>query len=287
MSDLLTNQITNKQLLQFIDDPSNCLLLVGKNGSGKLSLANYLVNTILGTSKTIKNGIDYIVISPNDGLISIENIRDINTFLRLKTVGESTFRRAVIIEHAEAMPTGAQNALLKLIEEPPEDTLIIMTVDSKNSLLPTVLSRLKQIDIKKVAQAELKDYLLTKGYDDESVKLGMLVSDNLVGRSIQVLSGESEMNLDVLNKAKKILLSDTYTKLLEVNELVKDKSSVKLLIDGLIEIAKASLANAASKNNIGSLKNWNKILKEAIDAKASIAMNANPKLVLDKLFLNI
>lgn len=68
-------------------------------------------------------------------------------------------KKIYIIEHAELMNRQAANAFLKTLEEPPMDTIIILTTSKLNSLLPTILSRCQKIPFniipRKIIEAEL------------------------------------------------------------------------------------------------------------------------------------
>jgi DNA polymerase III subunit delta' len=56
--------------------------------------------------------------------------------------------KAVLIEDASNLTSDAQNALLKTLEEPPEEAILILGVNSENDLLPTILSRCEIVTIK-------------------------------------------------------------------------------------------------------------------------------------------
>ncbi len=77
--------------------------------------------------------------------IGIEDIRSLYNTLFLKPVKSPL--KAVIIRDAQLLTPEAQNALLKILEEPPAQTLFLLTADSQESLLPTVRSRCKLIAI--------------------------------------------------------------------------------------------------------------------------------------------
>ncbi len=70
--------------------------------------------------------------------ITVSQIQELQASLMLKPVGKM---RAVIIEEARLMSAVVQNKLLKTLEEPPENTVLILLSESKESLLPTVISR--------------------------------------------------------------------------------------------------------------------------------------------------
>jgi DNA polymerase III delta prime subunit len=75
--------------------------------------------------------------------ISIDEIRRIKEFLSQKPF--TSPRRIAIIENADCMTTEAQNALLKISEEPPPGALIIMLARREENFLPTILSRFQKI----------------------------------------------------------------------------------------------------------------------------------------------
>src|SRR3989344_1221206 len=89
----------------------------------------------------------------------IEDVRNIHRKIFLKPIrGRS---KAVILASSNGFTIEAQNALLKILEEPPENTIIILVVQSTN-LLPTVLSRCKIIELKseiKIEEQDLGDFL--------------------------------------------------------------------------------------------------------------------------------
>src|SRR5690606_21573419 len=104
----------------------------------------------------------------------IDDIRSIKSTLAIKAGGEG-FNRAVILKDFHKISIPAQNSILKLLEEPPEDTLLIVLTNSKNGILPTVASRLHWIDV-----LPLKYDLLEKNYnthDTTLLKQAYLLSD--------------------------------------------------------------------------------------------------------------
>lgn len=75
--------------------------------------------------------------------VSIDAVREIKKFLWQKPVASP--RRTLIIDDAELMTTEAQNALLKLTEEPPASSLLIIVTSDTEGILPTILSRVQSI----------------------------------------------------------------------------------------------------------------------------------------------
>ena len=89
--------------------------------------------------KNLQNSPDFYLISPEKSSISIEKIRQLKAHIFQKPI--SAPYKVVIIEQANLLTMQAQNALLKILEEPPSHALIILEAPTKSSLLPTVISR--------------------------------------------------------------------------------------------------------------------------------------------------
>lgn len=72
--------------------------------------------------------------------IPILQIRNLSEWAH---IGAAEGKKVIIIERAERMPEGSRNALLKILEEPPEATLFILTTQARNAVMPTILSRVR------------------------------------------------------------------------------------------------------------------------------------------------
>jgi DNA polymerase-3 subunit delta' len=97
---------------------------------------------------------DVMVITPGDnGAIKIDQIRDV-----VDRVGFRPFegrRRIVVIDEADTMVPGAQNALLKTLEEPPSSSVFILVTARPDMLLPTVQSRCPRLRFQSMAREEV------------------------------------------------------------------------------------------------------------------------------------
>src|SRR4029077_16302490 len=79
------------------------------------------------------------------GEIIVDNTREIGAFLRL-TPAEGGWR-VVIVDGADEMNRNAANSLLKILEEPPRRTLLVLVAHSVGLLLPTIRSRCRHISL--------------------------------------------------------------------------------------------------------------------------------------------
>jgi DNA polymerase-3 subunit delta' len=284
---LILHESTRAQLESFMARPAHALLLVGPTGIGKTAVAEALGSHLLATPNL---GIYpyYLAIRPQNGSISIDAIRELQNFLRLKTIGEHPFRRLALIEHAQMLTTEGQNAFLKLLEEPPADTVIILTADSSRGLLPTILSRAQTIAITAPTEDQLKALLDKSDKSVEAGKQAYFLSGGLPGLLSAMLQDEAEHPLLAsVALAKQLLQKSIFERLVAVDTLAKDKQAAAQLVDSLERIARAGLAGAAAKQSRPLITRWHVIRKSCLEARKSLHSNANTKLVLDNLFFRL
>jgi len=107
-----------------------------------LSLANFLEKEIFEKPEEILN--ETLIIFPDEkGTIGIDSVRALKYFLWQKPVNST--RRVAIIKEAENLTDEAQNAALKIVEEPPEFGLIIFIAKTAEDLFPTLASRTQKV----------------------------------------------------------------------------------------------------------------------------------------------
>ena len=93
-----------------------------------------------------KNTLDYFEIIPQKKQISIDQIREVKRHIYQKPVKAKV--KFVAVKGADMLTTEAQNALLKLLEEPPSHAVIILSTARKQKLLSTIRSRTVEINIR-------------------------------------------------------------------------------------------------------------------------------------------
>ncbi|MEY4641204.1 MAG: hypothetical protein RLZZ227_1198 [Pseudomonadota bacterium] len=128
-------------------------LFTGHQGTGKLLLARYLAQYLLCSSKegkpcgtcpdchlfSVDTHPDFRLMQPEKKLITIDQIRDTIEFAQ--NMSRRGGMKILIFEPAEAMNLNAANALLKLLEEPPQQTLLLLVSHQPGLLLATIRSR--------------------------------------------------------------------------------------------------------------------------------------------------
>jgi DNA polymerase-3 subunit delta' len=286
---LILHDTTRQAVAQFTANPSHAVLIAGPDGSGKNALAEHIATTLLGIeADKLATYPHFLRVEPEGTSISIEKIRDLQHFLQLKTIGSQPLRRALIVEHANALTTEAQNAYLKLLEEPPADTLMILTVNSPRALLPTILSRVQTITVHTPTEAQLQPLLAGSGKDETTLRQAYFLSGGLPGLLSALLEGnEAHPLIPSVGTAKEILQKQPFERLGLVAALSKQKETAAAVLDALDRIATTALDGAAAKGDTARLKQWHGIRKQTLSARQALARSANAKLTLSNLFLHL
>ena len=183
--DLLNNALQNNKL-------SHAYILSGPNGIGKFSLAYEFV-------KGLKNHYDaspdmLIIHADRAGIkikkqpiIGVDEIRELEIFLRLTAANNSY--RVAIIDGAGYMTHSAANALLKILEEPGNNTIIFLITHSISRIIATIRSRCVHIACK-VPRREQLIAILQKELNEEVIQLKceelLRVTNNNIGLAVKI-----------------------------------------------------------------------------------------------------
>ena len=122
------------------------LILIKGTAFSRSEKAEELAQKLLN-SKNLFNHPDFYILDVQDNKknISIEQAREMVKQISLKP--RISKKKVVLIKEAQRLSLDAQNALLKILEEPPKYATIILTLDHSNNLIGTVLSRGRIMDL--------------------------------------------------------------------------------------------------------------------------------------------
>jgi len=107
------------------------------------ALANFLEKGVFEEPKEVLSEFLVISASPDKGSIGIDKIKDLKYYIWQKPVASAM--RIAVVENAQILTIEAQNAALKIVEEPPQQGLIIFLAKTAEDLIPTLNSRLQKI----------------------------------------------------------------------------------------------------------------------------------------------
>jgi DNA polymerase-3 subunit delta' len=274
-----------RQLDELVKAPTHAVLLAGPSGGGKTFVAASLAATLLGCPPSaLENHAYYRIVAPNGTSIGIEQIRELGGFFRLKVPGKSAVERVAVLQDADAMGSEAQNALLKLLEEPPIGSVLILTSSQPGRLLQTIRSRVQLLRLPTPERAALVEHFTAAGFATPAVQAALLRGGSNLASVQAILSGNDAAGADVVPLVKQALSGASYDRLLLVDALAKQKENAQAFVDTLAIIASASLEAAASKGTT-NLDRWTGVLQSAHVAQESLSRSGNTKLVLTELML--
>ncbi len=195
-------------------------------------------------------------------------------------------KRIFILANVDSMGIESQNALLKIIEEPPPHAMFIMTVQDVGALLPTVLSRVVTIPISPVDDETCKRYVKEQ-VPDADVETACAISQGSIGKAIEILQNEKlkkamETAVEVVKTAVK---GDRYETLRVLTSIAQSSELVNVLdfMVAILENAMCKKNDAVSKEITSSNKRIMKMLEAVIYAKKAMTYNANKTLLMTHL----
>lgn len=289
MNTIVLHELTAAHVERYIAQPAHAVLLVGHAGIGKQYLAESIASRLLGTDVQNYPYIRTVIPEKDKSSIGIEAVRDLQQFLKLKLPTNAAWR-IILIPSAQGLTTEAQNALLKLLEEPPERTLLMLASDTEQGLLPTIRSRTQQLTVHIPAQNDVLEHFGAAGYDSKDVQQAYLMSGGLPGLMHSLLGNEDHPLKEAVLTARKLLQSTQFERLCMVDSLNKDKQSTLSVLFVLQHMARAAIAQgakAADGTAVKRIKQWHKVQQAAYNAEQAYSVSAQAKLTLTNLMLSL
>ncbi|HSW37187.1 MAG TPA: AAA family ATPase [Candidatus Saccharimonadales bacterium] len=286
MTSLVLQLDTRKQVEAFLSSPSHALLLTGPAGVGKTALARHIAASLLQIPGPKLQSYPYfqVIKTVDNKAVGIDAIRALDHFLLLKISSAKPLARLALIEDAHTMTVEAQNALLKLLEEPPANTVIVLSAAHEQSLLPTIRSRVQKISVKRPNVAELTGFFNQAGFSSAKIAQALAMSGSLPGLTYALLNeDQTHPMVEAAGLARQLLQFSAYERLLVADKLTKDRGMSLDLCYILGQMAHMALRKAAGN----SAERWRGILTASYKATEQLLANAQPKLTLTNLLLNL
>jgi len=139
--------------------------------------------------------------------ISIAQIRQLFDYLSLSS-HQVQGKRIILISPAEALNASSANALLKMLEEPPANTLFLLVTNQPQRLLPTIMSRCQAIEMPLPSKAEAVDWLGKQGVKQAEIALNYAGGAPLLALQIQE---QLETSSGVINQLAQGARLDPFT----------------------------------------------------------------------------
>jgi len=184
---------------------SHAFIIEGARGSGRLTLARHLSALLMcergaladcsckGCRRALEGAhpdVHELIHLDRTGQIKIDDIRAIISEAHVKP-SEADYK-VFIIENAQMMNKAAQNALLQIFEEPPQNTVFFLLTTDRNLLLKTLLSRARVIMTERLSHETVEGFLEEKYPDKkELIKRAVRLSSGFVGDAAELCENEA------------------------------------------------------------------------------------------------
>lgn len=298
-----------KQLLQIEKDISSgnlahAYLLAGPNSVGKNTVAKKIAGILqcendfchnCNACLQVEKGchVDTVVFEDDGESIKIETVRKI--LERLSMTRQSQYK-VLLIQSLERMTTEAANSFLKMLEEPPERTIFIMTTDNIRLILPTILSRVRVVKFNSVSQSYLKEKLISMYPESEAETLETVTMLSLgkTGKAVHLMEHPESLAeyLKIYHDIQNFL---TYRSVVDrfiyIEEMANDPKKIETFMNILTHVMRSKMleraAHPARHESLNSLDGSTKALSKIDEAAMLLKKNVNVRLVLENLMLQI
>lgn len=181
-----------------------------------------------------------------------------------------------ILANAHCMNQNAQNALLKILEEPPKYVVFILTTNSKSALLSTVLSRSVCVSLEGVDIERAANYITShcENVDYNTAKKTVETFNGNIGKAIDSLQDSKTSELvDVCNKiCKALATSNEYEMMTLCSVFQKDRQGVVFACDLLKSIFRDALFAVESSEHISGQEESAALLKSSLSRQSLIKL---------------
>ena len=290
-------------------DVPHAILFAGPKESGQLALARraaarYLLHS---DSADALSGCPFYM-EPTD--YQVKAVRDALAVLNSQAYERG--RHCILFADAHTMSEGAQDVLLKTLEEPPSDTLLLLT-GSESGLRPTILSRCMVLRVETEPWETIRDRLIQNGVERSKATLAAKLSDGVYGRAEAFLdesyqafrSGALDCVKGLLKRAKPYaalaaLCTETAEEETEDGALKKTKKVGTARVDAFLDVLLSVLTDVlrlqsgsgeicntdfyeTEKNFVSAftIAQIQGMIQIAADAKEMLFYKANPSMTVD------
>jgi DNA polymerase-3 subunit delta' len=227
---------------------SHAYLFTGPAGVGRRTLALRFAQALLcpespapgepcGTCRTCRQietmqypDLTIVQAEKEGGILKVEPVREVRQLLSLKPY-QGRYRVAIFLRFEEANASAA-NALLKTLEEAPPHAILLLTADTTDSLLPTIVSRCQALRLRPSPLETVEAALRGRGADEQSARLLAHLSGGRPGAAFRMLADPSTLDFrrQRLDDLQKLLPASRVEKFAYAEKLAKEKETFRRVL---------------------------------------------------------
>jgi len=292
-SRIIGHDRVKKQLMRDVESrkPHHAYLFSGPEHVGKMSLLCELVSWLRDGKAYEENVIlqQQLVAGQGPGLISFLDNGESLKVEQIRTIADAVSKRTAedqfsfcVIEHIERMTRSAANAFLKMLEEPSERFLFLMTTRREKKLLPTVLSRVQTFRCSALSEKMVRVFVEEKVENAVLAQELMELSLGRIGLAVSMMNDEAvlERMRNLSDRAKVLLDHDVVERFQLAEHLTQKDADPQEIFQFLLFLAQ-KLQKEGSERWISQLDRIQKLNRLFQDTQV------NKRMFLEELFLSL
>lgn len=273
------NQKTKQLLDGFIRRPNSSLLLVGTKAQGVEACVAYVKEKLLKDED--KN--NFLTFGDKDDKnTSVEEIRDFKSSITTKVGSKNPVARIAYIKGIQNASKEAQNALLKVLEEPVAKTVIILQSDDRFGVVSTILSRCQIVPVLPLSEEQALLNASDAGVSPAQAKKAYLMSYGDAETFAELLKDDTSEISEQLESAKDFLRLSPFERL-QLQKSYDTSTNLMKLLDGLLLLSGAGLHNSKGAQTT----KWSSIVSELQAIKTLQRQNVLAKALYLRLCISI
>jgi len=206
-----------------------------------------------------------------EGSVIIDDIRELYHQTR---TGQHNKHVYILDTGGKSMTRGAQNAFLKLLEEPRSNLHFIIATHQFDQLLPTIVSRCQRLPLHPIADEQTIGLIESLGISDTTKRTRLAFVGRGLPALIKRLSDDEtlyEARIAIMRDAKTLLGSDTYDKLVTIHRYRESRADALTLIDDVNHQLRTILRTQPNKQLVTTIERFLEI-RTAISAGGNIRL---------------
>jgi DNA polymerase III subunit delta' len=242
---------------------------------------------------------DLHMLEPDGAFIKIDQVRELQKELSYRPFEAP--KKACIIDGADKLNPSSGNALLKTLEEPPGDALMILIAPERSNVLQTILSRCQSLAFQPLPAELIEARLARDGFAPDAARVAATLSGGSLRRAMEIGSdGVLEGRASFLARVTALNLKDVATLFRTAEELAADKEGLPGLLELLLSFLRdiliyrsrpEGLANAdleelvAREANRCSEGRIMELIEQLLAMRRMLVRNVNARLALEVFFM--
>jgi DNA polymerase III delta prime subunit len=260
---------TQQRLDILIRDLPQSMVFTGPEGVGLSAAVSYIADHLQVKPIYILPEKDEKV-DIEKGVITVDVIRRL--YAMTKTIETGT--RLIVIDYAQRMGVQAQNAFLKLLEEPGKNTHFILLTHTVSKLLPTIRSRVQLTEVNPITLAQSEELLDELKVTDTTKRSQLLFIAVGLPAQLTILAGDDtafEARAQIIRDARTYLQGTMYDRLKIALTFKDNREQALILLLDAMKLLQGSLKSGQSPEQVKKISILLKI-HERIEANGNVRL---------------